>query len=103
MLMLPSPSGSVASEIKAVTVQRNGLNIHAAEFVPGKVEREADATVRPRLPCNFSEEEDEYELHDDYHEHQRNEEEEIAWQHHLSNCIDDQLKADAAQAVVEEA
>ena len=59
--------------------------------------------VRPRRPCNFSEEGDEYEMHDDYHEHQRNDEEVIAWQHHLSNCIDDQLMADVAQNAVEEA
>ena len=32
------PSGFVASVIMTETVQSNGLNIHATEFVPGKVE-----------------------------------------------------------------
>ena len=71
------PSGNLASETKAGSVQRDGLNIHAAEFVPGKAEREDEDVVRPWLPCNFSEEKDWYGLHDEYHEHQRNDEEDI--------------------------
>ena len=54
-------------------------------------------------PCNFSEEGDEYEMHDDYQESQRGEEEEMAWQHHVSGCIDDQLMVEVAQAAIEEA
>lgn len=102
------PSGRVASEpevgkSKAETVRSSGVNIRAAVVVPGKVEKDSEATFRPRRPCNFSEEGDDHEVQDDYHEHQQSEEEEMAWQHHLSGCIDDQLMADAAQAAVEEA
>ena len=84
-------------------MQKDGLNIHAADFAPDSGEREVEEVARPRLPCNFSEEGDEHEMHDDYHEYQRNDEEEVAWQHHLSNCIDDQLMADVAHAAIEEA
>ena len=97
------PSGNVASETKAGTLQKDGLNIHTAGFVPGSAERGAGEVVRPMLPCNFSEEEDWYELHDGYQAYQRNDEEATAWQHHLNNCIDDQLMADVAQNAVEEA
>ena len=58
-------------------MQRDGLDTQAAEFVPRKVEKEVVEAARPRLPCNVNEEEDWYEQHDDYHEHQRNDEEEI--------------------------
>ena len=57
---------------------------------------------RPR-PCNFSEEGDDYEMQDDYHEVQRNHEEEIAWQHHLNGCTEDQLMENIANAAIEEA
>lgn len=36
------PSGNLASETKAGSVQRDGLNIHAVGFVPGKVETTVD-------------------------------------------------------------
>ena len=66
-------------------------------------QRDAEATVRPKRPCNFSEEGDEYEMQDDYHEDQRNDEEEVAWQHHLNRCVEDQLMANVARTAVEEA
>ena len=57
---------------------------------------------KPR-PCNFSEEGDDYEMQGDYHEVQRNDEEEIEWQHHLNSCTEDQLMEDIAKAAIEEA
>ena len=112
------PSGNVASEPETGTLQKHAISIHAIVFVLGSVERHAEESVRcqesrpgnaglvvdrPRLPCNFSEEEDEHAMHNDYHEYQRDDEEEIAWQHHLNNCIDDQLMVDVARVVVDEA
>ena len=66
-------------------------------------QRDVDATVGPMRPCNFSEEGDEYEMQGDYHGYQRNDDAEIAWQHHLNHCIDDQLMVGVAKAAVEEA
>lgn len=103
-----TPSELVASEAETdegepEPVRRDGLNIFAAGFVPGRNELDTEATVRPRRPCNFSEEGDEHEMHDGYQECQRGEEEEMARQHRVSGCVDDQLMADAAQAASEEA
>ena len=60
-------------------------------------------TERPRRPCNFSQEGDEDEMHDVYQEYQRGDEEEMAWQHHVSGCVNDQPMVEAAHADIAEA
>ena len=40
-------------------------------------------------------------MHDDYYEHQRNEDEDITWQYHENTCADDQLFAEAARGAME--
>ena len=44
-----------------------------------RLKKGVEEAARPRLPYNLNEEEDWYEQHADYHEHQRHDEEEIAW------------------------
>ena len=57
----------------------------------------------PSRPCNFGEYGDDDEMHDDYYEHQRNEDEEMGWQLHEHSCIGDKLLAGVAHAAMVEA
>ena len=64
---------------------------------------EAEASHRPIRPCNFEEDGDEPDMHDDYNEVHRINEEEIAWQLHLDKMVEDQIMNDVANRAIEEA
>ena len=90
-------------------VEVSDLNPLVAEFVPqvGEVDTEpADPSGSverdPTLPkeeeinslrrrCNFEEDGDDHEMYDDYYEHQRSECEEMDWQQHEHNRIEDDI------------
>ena len=109
----PSPGEAVLSDVReegSKTDEREiacdyDMDHHESDVLwPEQNEQlDAEVTHRPRRPCNFGEDGDEYEMQDDFHEVQRNDEEEIAWQHHLDRCTEDQLMIDIARAAIEEA